>query len=174
MNQLKINNTLGNNITKSGPVAQTIALHKGAVLNANTTSAGTAPLSFGSLKQAALGTTIIVHSIAIGGFEFDFTLNKKAGAADGSVAEALQKELDLVNVGDTALCRFFLSGFQLVVPANKIGVTSDDTSVTGSPAILFEGPSPDNNGEAVLEIVATAVPPAAPTCSLFSAENAFT
>lgn len=174
MNQLKINNTLGNNITKSTPVAQTIALHKGAILNADTSSAGTEPLSFGSLKQAALGTTIIVHSIAIGAFTFDFTLNKKAGAPNGTVAEALQKELLLVNVGDTALCRFFLSGFQLVSPTNFIRVTSDDTSVTGSPAVLFEGQSSENSGEAVLEIVATAVPPAAPTCSLFSAENAYT
>jgi hypothetical protein len=171
---MKVNNTLGNNITKSAPVAQTIALHKSAVLNANSSSAGTEPLSFGTLKQAALGTTVIVHSIAIGAFTFDFTLNKKASAANGSVAQDLQKELDLVNVGDTALCHFFLSGFQLVSPANFIRVTSDDTSVTGSPAVLFEGQSAENSGEAVLEIVATAVPPAAPTCSLFSAANAYT
>lgn len=169
----KVVDTL-NDVTQIGPLAQQIALHKGAQLAPiDLTVGGTAPLSFGTLKQAALGTTVIL-TISDGNVNFTFTLNKEAGAPNGSVAEALQKELLLNRVGDTALCRFYKSGAALTL-VGRVGVTSDDTLVLFNTDRnnLFEFDPKKVRGEAVLEIRATSVPPNVRTVELTVANNAY-
>jgi len=175
MNQtFGVNNTT-NDITHSGPVAQKLALHKGATLFANVSIFTTrTPLSMGLVKQAALGTTIVVNFInAVGDGLQLYTLNKASGAANGTVAAALVKELLFKRVGDCALLHFFAC--QRITGEGTVLVQSDDTSVTGSPAPLFTGVEVGLvGGEAILEIRATSVTPGAETVSLFSGlQNAF-
>jgi hypothetical protein len=170
----KVLDTL-NDVTQIGPLAQKIALHKGARIPIDLSTSGTVfqPISFGTLKQAALGTTVIIDVTATGKQDFRFTLNKEAGAADGSVAEALQKELLLNTVGDTALCRFYKSG--PVLTEGEISVTSDDANVLFNVARnkLFDLAAEKVRGEAVLEIRATSVPPNVRTVQLLVANNAY-
>jgi hypothetical protein len=170
--QFEVSNTV-NDITNAGPVAQEIALHKGALIPVDLSVASTQPLSFGSLKQAALGTTIIINFQADGDETVFLTLNKKTGAANGTVARALQEELLLKRIGDKALCHFYSSNFPPLSMDGDLRVSSDDTSVTPANIILFQGMLPEKaRGEAVLEIEATAVPPNAPTVRLDSGNNA--
>jgi hypothetical protein len=164
-----------NDVTQIGPLLQQIALHKGARIPIDLSTSGTVlePISFGTLKQAALGTTIIIDVTATGKQDFRFTLNKETGAADGSVAEALQKELLLNRVGDTALCRFYKSGEALA--EGEISVTSDDANVSFNVLRnkLFDLATEKVRGEAVLEVRATSVPPNVRTVELIVADNAY-
>ena len=169
--EFEVLNTV-NDITNAGPVAQEIALHKGALITVDLSVASSLPLSFGMLKQAALGTTVIMNVTNDGDKTAFLTLNKKASAANGTVARALEEELLLKRVGDKALCHFYLPISPALSMDGAIRVSSDDTSVTGTP-ILFQGMVVEKGrGEAVLEIEATAVPPNAPTVLITSAENA--
>jgi hypothetical protein len=173
MNQaFEVNNTI-KDITHSGPVAQELALHKGATLIADL-AAGLhfTPLSFGAVKQAALGTTIVVNFINLGGDGAQFfTLNKAVGAPNGSVAAALIKELLFKRVGDCALLHFFacqrLSGDEQAV------IISDDTSVLQpSPTFLYIGSVATKlGGEAIAEIRAVDLTPGAEMVSLFVSDN---
>jgi hypothetical protein len=170
--QFEVLNTV-NDITNAGPVAQEIALHKSALITVDLSVASTQPLSFGMLKQAALGTTVIMNVTNDGDETVFLTLNKKAGAANGTVARALQEELLLKRIGDKALCRFYLPIFPPLSMDGDIRVSSDDTSVTPANTILFQGMVAEKErGEAVLEIEATSVPPNAPTVKMQSEENA--
>jgi len=168
-----VNNTT-NDITHSGPVAQKLALHKGATLFANVSIFATeTPLSMGLVKQAALGTTIVVNfnDTAGGGLQI-YTLNKEAGAANGSVAADLVDQLLFKRVGDCALLHFFAC--QRLTGETTVAVQSDDTSVLNSPASLFVGDFAGlEGGEAILEIRAVSVTPGAETVALFSGQNAF-
>jgi hypothetical protein len=175
MNQaFGVNNTT-NDITNSGPVAQQLALHKGATLFANTVfiTVNIEPLSMGTIKQAALGTTVVIDFINPDASGIQrYTLNKKSGAANGSVAAALVKELLLKRVGDCALLHFYAC--QRFIDIGIVQVESDDTSVIGSPALLFDGSNAAKlGGEAILEIRALNVTPGAESVVLFSGENAF-
>ena len=169
-----VNNTT-NDITNSGPVAQELALHKGSTLFAiidggsNTFTA----LSMGMIKQAALGTTIVINFDDVaGGLGQIYTLNKETGAANGTVAAALVKELLFKRVGDCALLHFHAC--QRLTGGGDVLVVSNDTSVLGSPTILFDGSVPEKvGGEAILEIRAISVTPGAESVALFSGENAF-
>jgi hypothetical protein len=175
MNQsFGLNNTT-NDITNSGPVAQELALHKGATLFAVTsgTDVTNTPLSFGSVKQAALGTTIVINfdDPDENGLQF-YTLNKETGAPNGSVAADLIDQLLFKRVGDCALLHFYAC--QRLTDAALVSIQSDDTSVTGSPALLFNGAIlAEQGGEAILEIRAVSVTPGAETVALFSGDNAF-
>ncbi len=176
MNQsFKINNTT-KDITHSGPVAQELALHKGARLIADLSVVTNTPLSMGLIKQATLGTTIIMDFIKIlGGFQ-SYTLNKAAGAPNGSVARALIDQLNFKRVGDCALLHFFACNrLETTVGLDTVCVQSDDTSVIGGLVILFDANSPaKRGGEAILEIRAVNVTPGAEIVSLFvTDENAF-
>ena len=174
MNQtFGINNTT-NDITNSGPVAQELALHKGATLFADLSSDNTEPLYIGSTFQAALGTTVVIDFFNTGGGNTKtYTLNKEAGAANGSVAADLVKELLLKRIGDCALLHFWAC-VRLPTGTDEIEVSTDDTSVTGGPVTLFIGNDATKlGGEAVLEVRATSVTSGAETVSLFSGENAF-
>jgi hypothetical protein len=177
MNQkFGVNNTT-QDITHSGPIAQKLALHKGATLFTNLSLATLTPLSMGIIKQAAMGSTIVIDIFNKGGGGFQiYTLNKATGAPNGSVAAALVDQLDFKRVGDCALLHFFLcQRLQELDGINPIAVESDDTSVIGGPAILFDSTQvPKRGGEAVLEIRATNVTPGVESVSLFvSDENAF-
>ena len=60
MNQaFGVNNTT-TDIPNSGPVAQELALHKGATLFADLSADSTEPLYIGSTFQAVLGTTVVI------------------------------------------------------------------------------------------------------------------
>ena len=174
MNQaFGVNNTT-NDITHSGPVAQELALHKGATLFADTTTVTETPLSMGLVKQAALGTTIVVDFDNPAGTGAQaYTLNKAAGAADGTVAADLVKELLFKRVGDCALLHFF--SCQRLTDEAVVIVQSDDASVLGSPTDLFDGGTPSKlGGEAVLFIRALNVTPGAESVTIFGgANNAF-
>ena len=172
MNQaFGVNNTT-NDITNSGPVAQELALHKGATLFADTTTVTETPLSMGLVKQAALGTTIVVdfNNPAGTGFQ-EYTLNKASGAANGTVAADLVKELLFKRVGDCALLHFHAC--QRLTDDAEVIISSDDTSVMGSPTDLFNGSPTKVGGEAILEIRAVSVTPGAESVALFSGDNAF-
>ena len=175
MNQaFGVNNTT-KDITHSGPVAQKLALHKGATLFANLTGIETiTPISMGTLKQAALGTTIVVDfdDTAGDGLQL-YTLNKVAGAPNGSVARALINQLNFKRVGDCALLHFFAC--ERLTGTGGVVINTDDTSISPDFAILFDGTSfLTVGGEAVAEIRATNVTPGAETVSFFaSSQNAF-
>jgi hypothetical protein len=173
MNQaFGVNNTT-NDITHSGPVAQELALHKGATLFAIISADTDTPLSMGMIKQAALGTTIVINFDDVaGGFGQVYTLNKETGAANGTVAAALVKELLFKRVGDCALLHFHAC--QRLTSGGDVLVVSNDTSVLGIPGILFDGlTAGKEGGEAILEIRALNVTPGAESVVLFSGENAF-
>ena len=174
MNQaFGVNNTT-NDITNSGPVAQELALHKGATLFAVTSGFETfTSLSMGMVKQAALGTTVVVNFDNTGGrFIQSYTLNKEAGASDGSVAKDLIDQLLFKRVGDCALLHFYAC--QRLTDEGEVNVRSDDTSVTGGPVILFVGGVSEKvGGEAILEIRAVSVTPGAESVALFGGDNAF-
>jgi hypothetical protein len=175
MNQaFGVNNTT-NDVTNSGPVAQELALHKGATIIADVGSLHNTPLSMGAVKQAAMGSTIIVDIINAGGIPGNiqnFNLDKAAGAPNGSVAQALVDQLNLKRVGDCALLHFFACN-RLPVGTDLVVLTSDDTSVLlpGS-GLLYDGSSATKRGgEAVAEIRAVSVTPGAEIVSLFMADN---
>nr|QBK85387.1 MAG: hypothetical protein LCIVAC01_01960 [Iridovirus LCIVAC01] len=170
--QFGVNDTT-NDITHNGPVAQELALHKGATLFAITDGANVEALSFGTVKQAALGTTVVVDFSNLAGAGTQvYTLNKEAGAGNGTVAADLIAQLLLKRVGDCALLHFHAC--ERLTSVSTISVQSDDTSVTGSPAILYAGAlAPKVGGEAIIEVRATSVTSGAETVSLFSGENAF-
>jgi hypothetical protein len=176
MNQsFQVNNTI-KDITHSGPVAQELALHKGALLIADLSVATNTPLSMGLIKQAAMGSTIVMDFIKIAGGFQSYTLNKVSGAPNGSVARALIDQLNFKRVGDCALLHFFACNrLESTAGLDTVFVQSDDTSVTGGIAILFDANSvPKRGGEAILEIRAVNVIPGAEIVSLFvSDENAF-
>ena len=173
----QVNNTT-NDITHSGPVSQQLALHKGATLFVSPPVPPGPPftignLSMGIIKQAAMGSTIIIDFLDPDNVENQiFLLDKADGAPNGSVARALIKELNFKRVGDCALLHFFASKKHTV---GNIAVGSDDTSVTGGTPVLFNSTGLGKcGGEAILEIRATSVTPGAETVSLFSSElNAF-
>ena len=174
MNQSFALNNTTNDITNSGPVAQKLALHKGATLFANVSSADTfVPLSMGMVKQAALGTTVVVNfDNTAGSFIQSYTLNKETGALNGSVAKDLINQLLFKRVGDCALLHFYAC--QRLTDEGDVNVRSDDTSVTGGPVILFVGDqSAKKGGEAILEIRALNVTPGAESVALFGGDNAF-
>jgi len=166
-------NDTTNDITHNGPVAQELALHKGATLFAITDGANLEALSMGTVFQAALGTTVVVDFSNLAGAGTQvYTLNKEAGAANGTVAADLVDQLLLKRVGDCALLHFHAC--ERLTSTALVSVQSDDTSVTGSPAVLFDGGTAGKEGgEAVLEVRATSVTPGAETVSLFSGDNAF-
>ena len=166
-------NDTTNDITHNGPVAQELALHKGATLFAITDGANIEALSMGTVFQAALGTTVVVDFSNLAGAGTQaYTLNKEAGAGNGTVAADLVDQLLLKRVGDCALLHFHAC--ERLTSVSTISVQSDDTSVTGSPAILYAGAlAPKVGGEAVVEVRATSVTPGAETVSLFSGDNAF-
>ena len=174
MNQpFGVNNTT-NDITHSGPVAQKLALHKGATLFANITNVSITPLSMGLIKQAALGTTIVVNFDNTAGVGAQaYTLNKASGAANGTVAADLVKELLFKRVGDCALLHFYAC--QRMTDEAVVIVQSDDTSVLGSPTDLFDGGTATKvGGEAILSIRALNVTPGAESVVIFGgANNAF-
>jgi len=174
MNQSFALNNTTNDITHSGPVAQQLALHKGAILFAQLIGPDTfVPLSMGMVKQAALGTTVVVNFDNTAGSAItSYTLNKEAGAANGSVAKDLIDQLLFKRVGDCALLHFFAC--QRLEDEGEVRVQSDDTSVTGSPVTLFVGDqSAKTGGEAILEIRALNVTPGAESVALFGGDNAF-
>jgi len=166
-----VNNTT-NDITNSGPVAQELALHKGATLFAIIDSDTSTALSMGMIKQAALGTTIVINFDNVAGsFGQLYTLNKETGAANGTVAADLIDQLLFKRVGDCALLHFFACQR---LTGGDVLVVSNDTSVLGSPAVLFDGQTPGKEGgEAILEIRAVSVTPGAESVALFSGDNAF-
>ena len=174
MNQsFQVNNT----IKDSGPVAQELALHKNATLFTDLSLITNTPLSMGIIKQAAMGSTIVINFInaAGGGFQV-YTLDRVSGAPNGSVARALIDQLNFKRVGDCALLHFFLcQRLEDLVGINPIAVESNDTSVIGAVAILFDSAqAAKRGGEAILEIRAVNVTPGAEIVSLFvSDENAF-
>jgi hypothetical protein len=173
MNQaFGLNNTT-NDITHSGPVAQELALHKGATLFAIISVDTDTPLSMGLIKQASLGTTIVINFDDVAGnLGQVYRLNKETGAANGTVAAALVKELLFKRVGDCALLHFHAC--QRITGGADVLVVSNDTSVLGSPAIVFDGTVPEKvGGEAILEIRALNVTPGAESVALFSGDNAF-
>jgi hypothetical protein len=164
MNQaFGINNTT-NDITNSGPVAQQLALHKGATIFADMNIVGNViNFPIASLKQGALGTTIIVDILNPGGG------NLTTLAIGPSIAD-LVDQLSLKRVGDCALIHFFSCNFDKGVTTDTIRVDSG----VGAPATLFAGvAATDRGGEAVLEIRATNVTPGAEAVTLFSGNNAF-
>ena len=172
----QVNNTT-KDITNSGPVAQELALHKGATLFTDLGIITISPLSMGIIKQAAMGSTIVIDIINAGGGGFQiYTLNKATGAPNGSVARALIDQLNFKRVGDCALFHFFLcQRLQDLVGINPIVVETNDTSVIGAVAILFDSAEASKRGgEAILEIRAVNVTPGAEIVSLFvSDKNAF-
>jgi len=169
-----VNNTT-NDITNSGPVAQELALHKGATLFAIIIGGFTTftALSMGMIKQAALGTTVVINFDDVAGTgEQGYRLNKETGAANGTVAAALVKELLFKRVGDCALLHFYAC--QRLTEGGKVFIFSNDTSVLGSPVDLFDGLVPAKvGGEAILEIRAISVTPGAESVALFGGDNAF-
>nr|QBK85310.1 MAG: hypothetical protein LCIVAC01_01190 [Iridovirus LCIVAC01] len=164
-------------ITHSGPVAQELALHKNATLFTDLGLITLTPLSMGIIKQATLGSTIVMDVINAGGGGFQiYTLNKATGAPNGSVARTLIDQLNFKRVGDCALLHFFLcQRLEFLIGINPIVVESDDTSVIGAVAILFDSiEASKRGGEAILEIRAVNVTPGAEIVSLFvTDENAF-
>ncbi len=175
MNQsFGVNNTI-NDITHSGPVAQELALHKGATLFALIGGGFTTftPLSMGIIKQAALGTTVVINfDDPAGQGTQGYRLNKETGAANGTVAAALVKELLFKRVGDCALLHFY-SCQRLTDPEGDVIVLSNDTFVLGSPFLFNGGTSTKVGGEAILEIRALNVTPGTESVALFSGDNAF-
>jgi hypothetical protein len=172
---MKVNNTT-KDITHTGPVAQELALHKGAILFADVTDGTTTePLSMGMMKQAAMGSTIFINfSDTSGNGLQNYTLNKATGAPNGSVARALIDQLNLKRVGDCALLHFFACQRLMDVFATVV-VVSDDTSVLSNGLILYNGDfTLKQGGEALLEIRAVNVTPGAELVFLFvSSKNAF-
>ena len=175
----KVNNTI-QDITHSGPVAQELALHKGATLFVSPPVPPgppftISPLSMGIIKQAAMGSTIVIDFLDPDDIlEQIFTLNKATGAPNGSVARALVKELNFKRVGDCALLHFFACK---KLNNGNISVGTDDSSVLIDPAqrTLFNSTGLTKcAGEAILEIRAVNVTPGAEIVSLFvSVFNAF-
>nr|QBK85308.1 MAG: hypothetical protein LCIVAC01_01170 [Iridovirus LCIVAC01] len=175
MNQaFEVNNTT-NDITHSGPVAQELALHKGSTLIADVGSLHNTPLSMGAVKQAVLGSTIIVDIINAGGIPGNiqnFNLDKATGAPNGSVARDLVDQLNFKRVGDCALLHFFACN-RLPVGSDLVAIGSDDTSVLQpGNTLLYDGSvAIKRGGEAVAEIRAVNVTPGAEIVSLFVSEN---
>ena len=175
MNQaFGVNNTT-KDITHSGPVAQKLALHKGATLIADTSSAFEVrtPISIATLKQAAMGSTIIIDVLDPAGTTVQiYTINKVTGAPDGSVARALIDQLNLKRVGDCALLHFFMCQR---LTGGEIVIFSDDNNVFFFDAVLFNFEVfGKEGGEAIFEIRALNVTPGEERVSFFSSiKNAF-
>lgn len=162
--QFGINNTT-NDITNSGPVAQQLALHKGATLFADMDTDNVIPFPIGMVKQGALGTTIVIDIInAGGGMLTTLVLGTAADLVD---------QLLLKRVGDCALIHFFSCNFDKGVSADAIRVDSNDASVVGIATLFSGAAATDRGGEAILEISATSVTPGAETVVIFSGNNAF-
>jgi hypothetical protein len=177
MNQaFGVNNTT-KDITHSGPVAQKLALHKGATLFADTTVVGDlcTPISIETLKQAAMGSTIIIDFFdTAGGNAQIYTLNKSPGAPRGSVSAVLIDQLNLKRVGDCALLHFFCCQ---TLTNGGVQIQSDDLSIQPPPQCLtlFDGTTfTKKRGEAVAEIRALNVTPGAESVFWFNSDfNAF-
>jgi hypothetical protein len=164
MNQsFGINNTT-KDITHSGPVAQQLSLHKGATLFTDMNIDTVISFPFGMIKQAALGTTIVIDVLnAGGGGQLVLVLG---------TAASLVKELNLKRIGDCAILHFFACNFEKAPGTDRVVVDSIDVNVVGF-ATLFSSAGPAKGGEATLEIRATNVTPGAEAVTIFSGENAF-
>jgi hypothetical protein len=178
MNQkFGVNNTI-KDITHSGPVSQKLALHKGATLFVSKPVPPGPPftigdLSMGIIKQAAMGSTIVIDFLDPDSvLDQSYLMDKATGAPNGSVARALIDQLNFKRVGDCALLHFFACK---KLNKGSVSVLSNDSSVTGGPVALFSSAGLSKcGGEAILEIRAVNVTPGAETVSLFSPEfNAF-
>jgi hypothetical protein len=174
MNQaFEINNTT-KDITHSGPVAQELALHKGAkvLVDMNVSSQNPFPISM--MKQAALGTTVVVDILNPGGDALvDFIIGPIVPPPPGSVARALVKELNFKRVGDCALLHFFSCNFAKNMTGDTIRVFSQDLHISGGPILFFGGVANKRGGEAVLEIRVTSLTPGIETLELSGGDNAF-
>ena len=136
MNDFGVSNTT-TDVTNVGPLAQQLSIAGPSVLTISTAAPTLIPINFAELKQATL-SGVSVNITPSGGATSDFTLNKKPGAPNGSVASALIREFNFARgLGSSALLKFHnFSNF-----AGTVRLSSDDTflSIQGTPINLFTG-----------------------------------
>ncbi len=135
MNDFGVSNTT-TDVTNVGPLAQQLSISGPNLLTINLVAPTLVPITIATLKQAAL-SGVVIHIPVSAGATSDFTLNKKPGAPNGSVAIALASALNLTSTSSSTVLKFHN-------PANFAGtvrLSSDDTTLTiqATPMNLFTG-----------------------------------
>lgn len=175
-NYKKVRDTF-HDLTNLGPILQKLSLPMASNFAFNlsaTSGTGNLALDPGTILQAAFSGVAL--NLTAGNNTQSFTLNKAVNpvtnvvAPNGSVAKMLQDTLGLDTVGDTAILKFYWFGDTLDGGTGIISVTSNDTSVTGSPAVLFSGAVANTlpQGFVTLGVRATSVTPGAETVALLA------
>jgi hypothetical protein len=136
MNQdFAVSNTT-TDVTHVGPLAQEIALDKNGTISLDQSivaPGGDQPLTIAAIKQAALGTSIVLRADPAGANVANLTLDLPAGGVAGDVASALVSQLGLLRQNDGVTINFALF---TSTPAD-INLTSTDPNILGLPQALF-------------------------------------
>ncbi len=160
MNQdFSVSNTT-TDVTHVGPLAQELALDRNASITLDQSLVapkGNPPLSIATIKQAALGTSVVLRIDPAGFNVTNLTLDLPAAGVAGDVASALVSQLGLLRQGDAVTVNFAL----FTSAGATINLTSTDANVIGLPQILFGAFSTGLSLVAIeLAVVGTtAVPP---------------
>jgi hypothetical protein len=133
MNDFGVSNTT-TDVTNVGPLSQQLSVPGPSILTIDGSAPTQVPITFADLKQASL-SGVIVRPFPSGGSTSDFTLNKKPGAADGSVANALISEFNLRSEASSVILKFH----NPAVLGGTVRLTSDDVtlSIQTNPINLF-------------------------------------
>lgn len=141
--------------TTLGPLSQDLSMQRSALFNFDlslTSSTDNEVLTIADLRQASL-SGLVVNTVN-GTHTQSFTLNKESGAANSTVAAAIEQALGLKRVGETAILKFYNTG-TITSNGGALTITSDDTSVLSLPLTLFSNAS--EKTFAVIGVVAVSV-----------------